>query len=626
MSKPAAEQNHPGAQSLSTQPSGRPSFLLRPAVQIGLLLLLGFGLYLNTLQAPFIFDDHVCIVENPAIRSFKYFFDFDLVRALHIPADIQNSFALRPVVYLTFALNYFLGGVNPFGFHLVNTAIHLGSSVLVYLLVGVTLRLAPLPTERTDLPPWGKVLPLLAALLFVAHPLQTQAVTYTVQRFTSLVAFFYLAGLLFYIQARLIQQPARRRLCYGLALLVTILAMKSKETAFTLPAILLLYELFFLQGTLRQRVSGLLPFFLTMTIIPATLFRLTSAASTTLTENAVNDSMNLVNFVGVSRWDYLQTQFGVIVDYLRLLFLPIGQNFDPDYRLAQSFFEWRVAGALLFLLSLLGAALFLAFRSFREGERFGERVIAFGILWFFVTLSVESSIIPIDDLMFEYRVYLPSFGIFLALVTAVGLAVNRSNLPWRRVVLTATLVVTILAAATVARNHLYRDNIRLLEDVADKSPDKPRAHSLLGVAYLLNNRLDEAAIEFDKVLILRPNDANTMVNLGNIYFNKGDLTAAIEQYRRSLEILPGNPLAHANLGVCYLNLGRMVEAEKELLAALAINPNFRDGRSSLAHLYEILGRNDEAIAQYRKLLEFFPKDEDAQERLQSLRSNTKLLP
>lgn len=617
MSRPTTEQNHAGATRLNAPSSSQTRLLLRPAVQLGLILLLGFGIYLHTLHAPFIFDDNICIVENPAIRGFNYFFDFDLVRALHIPADIQNSFALRPVVYLTFALNYLFGGINEFGYHLVNITIHLGNAVLVYFLVGVTLRLAPLSAEKTGIP-WDRLLPLFAALLFVTHPLQTQAVTYTAQRFTSLVALFYFAVLLLYIHARLTPRTAIRRCCYGLALLFTILAMKSKETAFTLPFMLLLYDLFFLPGTLRQRGYRLFPFFLTLAIIPVTLLWLTQTKTGALADHALNASMNLVNFAGVSRWEYLQTQFGVIVVYLRLLFLPFGQNFDPDYRLAQGFFEWRVAGALLLLLTLFGSAARLAFRSFRDQERNGERIIAFGIFWFFITLSVESSIIPIDDLLVEYRLYLPSCGIFLALATAAGLAINRGTLPWRGAVATAFLIIAILAAATVARNSLYRDSIRLLEDVAAKSPGKPRAHSLLGVSYLLENRFAEAEIEFNKVLHARPNDANTMVNLGNVYFNKGELTAAIGQYRRSLELFPDNPLAHANLGMCYLNLGRLAEAEEELLAALAINPNFRNGRSSLAHLYEILGRNAEAVVHYRKQLEFFPQDQDALERLQIL--------
>ena len=618
MTRPATEQNSPGTKSAGlAPPSERTPLLLRPAVQIGLLLLWGFVLYFNTLHAPFIFDDNLSIVANPAIRNLDYFFNFELVRTLNLPPDFQNSFALRPVVYLTFYVNYLLGGAHEFGFHLFNTAIHLGNAVLVYLLVRVTLRLAPLAPERSEIPPRESLLPLFVALIFVSHPLQTQAVTYITQRFTSMVAFFYFAGLLLYILAQMEERLMQRRLYYGVALLVTILAMKCKETAFTLPFMLMLYDLFFLSGTPRQRCYRLLPFFLTMAIIPVTLIGLTQAP-TSLSEQAVSESMNLVNFAGVSRWDYLQTQFGVIVTYLRLLILPVGQNFDPDYRLAQGFLEWRVAGALLLLLALFGYAILLAFRFFCANERSGERIIAFGIFWFFITLSVESSIIPIDDLMFEYRVYLPSFGIFLALATAVGMAIQRGTLPRRGTVGIALIVVTILAAATIARNRLYRDNITLLEDVVAKSPDKARAHSLLGVAYLLDNRLDAATREFVKVLLLRPDDANTMLNLGNIYFNKGEFTAAIDQYQRSMQLLPGNPLAHSNLGMCYLNIGKMIEAEQELQTALSINPSFRDARSSLAHLYEILGRNAEAIVQYRKQLEFFPRDQDALERLQDL--------
>lgn len=603
-----ATKTHP-----TVGPSSPPQLLLRPAVQITLLLLVGFGLYLNTLQAPFIFDDFVCIVNNPAIRNLKYFFDFDLVRTLHIPEDIKNSFALRPVVYLTFTLNFLVGGMNEFGFHLVNTAIHLGSAVFVYLLARVTLCRAGMILSPRD-----HLLPLLIALLFLVHPIQTQAVTYTAQRFTSLVAFFYLAALLLYIQSQLAQRLLWRRCCYGLALLVTVLAMKSKETAFTLPFILLLYDLFFLSGTFRQRGYRILPFLLTMAIIPATLFWLTAETS----GQSVNASMNLVNFASVSRWDYLQSQFGAIVVYLLLLFLPIGQNFDPDYRLAQGFFSWRAGGALLLLLSLVGAAFGLAWRSFREAERSGERIIAFGIFWFFVTLSIESSIIPIDDLLLEYRVYLPSFGIFLALVTALALAVQRQRLSWRGSMAATLVMIFLLATATVARNHLYRDKIRFMEDIVSKSPDKPRAHSILGVAYQLTNRLDAAEGEFQKVLQLRTNDANTMVNLGNVYLLQARFPEAIAQYQRSLELLPNNPLAHCNLGLCYLNLGKWVEAEQELLAALANNPNFRDGLRNLAHLYEILGRNEEAVVHYRKLLQFFPEDQDSRERLQSLTDPT----
>jgi len=619
MSKPSKKQLRSDTSNGSSAPAHcKPHWLLRPVVQIGLLLLLGFGLYLNTLHAPFIFDDRFCIINNPAIRNLDYFFDFDLVRSLHIPQDIQNSFSLRPVVYLTFALNYLVSGEEVFGFHLVNIAIHLGNAVLVYLLVRVTLRLSPLPTKRNELPTWGRILPFLVALLFIAHPIQTQAVSYTSQRFTSLVALFYFAGLLLYIQSRLAERLFMRRLCYGLALLVTILAMKSKETAFTLPMMLLLYDLFFLSGSLRQRCYRLLPFLLTMAIIPVTLFWLTEAKTGAPTDNLLSESMNLVNFASVSRWDYLQTQFGVIVVYLRLLFLPIGQNFDPDYRLAKSFFEWRVAGALLFLLSILGSAVFLALRSFREKDRQGERIIAFGILWFFVTLSVESSIIPIDDLLLEYRIYLPSFGILLALMTASGLVVNRGTLPWRGFVGMAIVFVTILAATTVARNHLYRDTIRLMTDVVTKSPEKPRAHSMLGEAYLRENRLDEAEVEFRKYLRIRPNDADIILNLGSIHLFRGEIAKATEQYEKSLKIRPENHMAHANLAICYSNVGKMAEAEKELLTALAINPNFRTGLRNLASLYENLGRNTEAIVQYRKLLEYFPKDQDALERLAAL--------
>lgn len=593
-------------------------WLLRPSIQIGLILSVGLGLYLHTLHAPFIFDDYPCIVENPAIRSFEFFIDFDKVRALNIDSDIKNNFALRPVVYLSFALNYAFGGLREFGFHLVNTAIHLFNALLVYALATVTLKQAPLRTSGREALPLNALLPLLIALLFVAHPLQTQAVTYITQRFTSLAVLFYLLALLLYIGARTAKTPLARWGCYGFSLLITYLAMKTKAIAFTLPVIMLIYDLLFLGGKRRQRIIWLFPFFLAMVIIPGTLIWLVATDGVEDPRWKINQSMNLINFAKVSRWDYLKTQFGVIVIYLRMLFLPVGQNLDHDYRLARSFFEPRIIGSFLLLFSLFAGAIRLALRSFRAKERSAERLIAFGIIWFFVTISMSSSIIPITDLLVEYRVYLPSFGFFFALIVAAAVAVDKGFVPRQVFLGGAALTIVLFAGTTIARNYVYGDEIRMMQDVVAKSPEKLRAHAGLASAYLVRERYEEAIVEFTRVLQNNPNDANMLVSLGFAQLVRGEFDDAIKQLTRAIEVDPDNFYAHGNLGLVYLNKGWQEDAEKELRAALRINPHFGAARNSLAQLYDEQGRIDEAIEQYRELLNSYPDHQDTATRLQQL--------
>lgn len=528
------------------------NLLLYPATQIGLLLLLGFGIYLNTLQAPFILDDFSCITKNPAITRFEYFFDFDKVRALNIPYDIKNNFALRTVPYFTFALNYSLGGLNEFGYHLVNICIHLINAILVYLLVKVTLLRSRLRAANTDSISAIDFIPLLVALLFVVHPLQTHAVTHINQRFTSLATLFYFSALLLYITARLSPKKVLSWLCYSSALLLTVMAMKTKEIAFTLPVALLLYDLFFLEGRIRNRLSGLAPFFLTMAIIPGTIFWRLTTKGIDDPANILEKSLHFVNSNAISPWDYLRTQFGVIVEYLRLLILPVGQNLIHDYPISRSFFAFKTLASFSLLIALFGGAIWLTLRSFKKGGSPTGRLVAFGIFWFFLTIAMSSSIIPLDIMMLEYRVYLPSFGFFFPLVVLAATAADRRAVPYQLFLATAFIIILSLSGATVARNHLYGDEVRILQDVITKSPNRQEARVALSVFYLNSGRYDEAIVGLTEILQALPNDVNMNLNLAFALHDKGRIDDAIHQYYRVLELVPQSSLAHANLGDAFL--------------------------------------------------------------------------
>src|SRR5208282_625288 len=248
-----------------------------------------------------------------------------------------------------------------------------------------------------------------------------------------------------------------------LSFLSAVLAMKTKETAFTLPVVIALYEFCFFSSSFSIRDSRftihglsrflyLAPLLLTMGIIPLTLLYLKATMGTG------KHDLPGVSFAVLPRWEYMITQFRVLITYLRLLFLPVNQNFDYDYPVFKSFFDPQVILSFLFLSALFGSGIYLI-RSSRFTSHVSRpfRLIGFGILWFFITLSVESSIVPLDRLMDEYRVYMPSTGIIIAAVTGLFFVFSRftshvsRSLVARSLIVSLVLVTGVLAIAAYNR-------------------------------------------------------------------------------------------------------------------------------------------------------------------------------
>ena len=221
-----------------------------------------------------------------------------------------------------------------------------------------------------------------------------------------------------YIKARGLDSSKKAGyLFYAMSIISTILAMRTKEIAFTLPVMIILYEWMFFKGDVRKRLLYIFPFLLTMLIIPLTLMGFKGSPDGVIGV----DELTRIAGIGLSRWDYLITEFRVIVTYIRLLFFPINQNLDYDYPIYRTFLNPEVLLSFLFLLALFGLGAYLFYVSTRteKGNRLWLRMVSFGIFWFFVTLSVESSIIPIVDVIYEHRLYLPSVGFFLAFMSGM---------------------------------------------------------------------------------------------------------------------------------------------------------------------------------------------------------------
>lgn len=575
-----------------------------PIAQVLLVIILALIAYSNTFDVPFFFDDVPNVVNNPNIRDLRYY------------AKPDNLMDMRYISFLTFALNYRLHGLDVTGYHAVNLFIHIINGVLVYFLLLFTLRTAVPDSSTIRYSRFTGTTALFAAILFVSHPLHTQAVTYIVQRLSSLAALFCLFSLVMYIKARTarkqgegsglfrLQGPA----FYVLSLASAVVAMKTKEIAFTLPVLIALYEFMFLEGKAKERILFLTPLLLTMVIIPVSLMGLDKPLG-----DLIGDAGTAMRVqTEITRAEYLFTQFRVLVTYIRLIFLPVDQNLDHDFSISHSFFEPVVALSFLFLLLLFGTSLYLFHKSrmlsvvpsssITSDHRL--RLISFGILWFFITLSVESSIIPIRDVMYEHRMYLPSVGIFAAISVSLFLAMEKLKQRGGRLfgagMAGIAVIVVVLTATTYARNSLWKDEVAFWEDVAEKSPLKSRVHNNLGHIYSSRGLVDRAIEEYETAVRLRPDNPGARYNLGTAYMSRGSVEKAIEQFRAALQLSPDYLNAHFNLAFAYKAGGLIEKSIEHYLIVLKLNPDFSQAHVNLGNIYYSQGKMEKAMEHYRE--------------------------
>ncbi len=424
------QQKIKSASVIPLPPQVKPKFLFWV---FPLLIILGFLIYSNTFDAEFHYDDFHNIVENSAVHN--------LLR----PDLVWQSHKDRFLTYLSFALNYQFGKTEVWGYHLINILIHIAASLSVYLFTILLFCTPRLAVQSLHLNP--NRIALAAALLFLCHPIQIQAVTYIVQRAASLATFFYLSACILYLWSRF--KPAPKR--YWSAVAVTVAAMFAKQTAFTLPLALILLEYFFFPCSyypLMKRLRFLFPFLVTMAI------PLGIRSSWVAEAAARGEVAQLAETDLITPFNYLTTQFSVIVTYLRLVFWPTGFSIYHAFPLL-GFWKLRtiLSLALLLLIALTGFLI-----------RKKQPLVAFGISWFFLTLSVESSFLPIRHLIFEHRIYLPMVGVCLVFATlAVQILKNQKIFAGLFMILIITL-----STMTYRRNFVWKTDASLWEDAASK--------------------------------------------------------------------------------------------------------------------------------------------------------------
>ena len=528
-----------------------------------LLVLVVIAVYHRCLAAPFLFDDTTAVVENPSIRRL---WPPDAVLQ---PPLIGGPVTGRPLLNLTFAVNYALGGLNPAGYHAVNLLLHAGSTLLLFGLVRRTLRRVRRPEADAT------VLAAAVALLWGVHPLASEAVVYISQRAELLVSLLFLLTL--YGHARALDSPAPRR-WQTLAVAACLLGMASKEVMAAAPLAVLLYDRAFgagsFRGAWRQRrwlYVGL-----------AATWGLLGALVAAQQQRGGSAGFGL----GVRPLDYLLTQCLAIVHYLRLAFWPQPLVFEYGRPLVSALATVLPQALLLLALgALTGWALI--------------RRPATGFLGFcfFAILAPSSSVVPIiTQTMAEHRMYLPLAALIAGVVAGLDALLGRRSL-WLW-----PLAALALAFVTGRRVNVYQSAPALWADTVAKVPQNDRAHFNLGRSLAQAGRPGEALVPLREAIRLAPQDAAYRVELGNAFLALGRTDEAAQTYADGVRLHPGNADLHYSLGLVLRQRGQNAEAAEEFARSLQVEPAREDCQEKLAMTLVDIGRPAEAIGHFEAAL------------------------
>jgi protein O-mannosyl-transferase len=534
-----------------------------------LLSLAAFAVYSNSFHGPFVFDDVDSIRQNRTIRRLGALGD------VLAPPRGAYTVAGRPVLNLSFALSYAMGGGAEGPFHAVNLIIHVLAGLLLMGIVRRTLILLDKPASTALLLASG------AALIWLVHPLQTEAVTYTVQRAESLAGLFFLLTLYAFIRGAV---PAKPRWGYAAAVAACALGMLTKESVAMAPLMVLAYDRIFLAPSFKEiaRLRKYLyaALFACWGILPVLIM------NTGLRGGSVGPDAN------VRPLSYALTQLTAVTHYLRLVFWP--HPLVLDYGTPLYIFLARVIPAGL-VIAGIGVLTLWALRK--------APPLGFLGLWFFVTLAPSSSIIPITtQTMAEHRMYLPLAALAVALVACGDLLIRRyaPKLSWKAPFAALLIAAALLGAVTHRRNETYSNALTLWSDTAAHAPLNARAHVSLSNVLWDNGKAAEALEEARRALQLEPKNANALNQAGMAEDVLGHGEAALQAYDQAVQYNPKAPWTYVNRGNMFWRQGKLEEAVRDYTAAIERGLADAESYTNRGTLLAQLGRPKEGIADLEK--------------------------
>jgi len=565
-----------------------------------LMISIVFIIYANTLDGPFLFDDEANIEQNPYIRINS------LMSGELKKAEFKSIVFNRPISKISFALNYYFHQFRVFGYHLVNILVHITTGILLFFFVRTTIDVFKVESSKLKAggPPlvYESLDPLFiaffTALIWLVHPIQTQSVSYIVQRMNSLAAMFYILSFLLYMKARTSGSRRNRLLLFSGCFLAGLLAFGSKENAATLPFFIFLYEWYFYQDLDWKWLKRNLFVFVILLIF---LFII---AFIYLGKNPLEKILAGYGWHDFTMEQRVLTEFRVVIFYLGMLVFPHPSRLNLEHDFLLSFSIIHPVTTILSLLLIMG---FIALAVFSAKK---NRLFSFCILWFFGNLVIESSVIELD-IIFEHRNYLPSMFVVLIFVIIVHQYLKPRGLS----IAVLCLVTLIFSFWTHERNRVWADRVAFWTDCVNKSPQKARPHSNLGRILAQEGRVAEGISHLEESLRINPDYAVAHNNLGTVLERQGRREEAVRHYSEAVGITPGFSNAHYNLGVALHRQGKIQDAISHYKKTLEINSGHALAHNNLGVALQSMGRIKQAIDHYSRALEIKPDYKDAQKNL-----------
>lgn len=555
--------------------------------EIILLIILITLSYSPSFSVPFLFDDTNHIHHNPRIQNILPFWR---------PLLGTN----RPVIDFSLAMNFALGKFQVFGYHMFNLVVHVFSAITLFQIFRITFsRHLQELKDKMLVPSFAFV----ATAIWALHPVQTESVTYIIQRSECLMGLFYLLTL--YFLSRYAQPNSSGR--WGIfAIFFCALGMATKEVMVTAPMVALIYDRIFLGTNFREifRKRGWI--YIGMALTWILLIHLTTVAR-------VNDTNAGMSLPGVSPFTYMLAQQKVLARYLKIALWPNDLCFDYCWALPQKISE--VFPFLLLNISLFVISAWMLFK---------KSAFGFWGIWFFIILAPTSSIFPIGDLAVEHRMYLPLAGIVWIFTMAIYKFCLSLPLTWQQkktlVIMIGTVIITGFIMTTVARNRLYQDEEGLWRDTLRKGNETDRVHLNLGVALFRNGKIIEAKENFLKAAQFNSEDYKIYFNLGLVSLELNDFTPAEGYFARALELKSNFKEGYYMAGLAYFQKGKYSQAGHYFQKVVEIDPEHVIARFNLATVWANLGSYTKAVKEFEEVIRIDPMFPDAERRLRLIQS------
>ncbi len=587
----------------------------KKSLHIIFLIALTFLLYLNSFQNSFTnWDDQELIINNPKIKSLNAENILDIFTS-------PTGADYLPLKEISYALDYRIWKLNPFGYHLANVILYAGNIVVVYLIINLLFE--------------NSVVALLASSYFAIHPVHVESVTWLSGRKDVLCGFFFFLAFYLYLK----YSSGKRNLTpYLFSVISFFFACFSKPVAVVLPLGIFLYEITFKkeEKNILRKFTRCIPYFLISIFISYLTIRIGIKYTTVKSYSGFNIFKILFSFINV------------LFSYLKKIIFPVNlcALYGSDRKTEMSVFSFIILSVLLVLMVLF---LFKLYRRRKE--------IFFCLAWFPLMLLPVSGIVPLSIEKADRYLFIPLFGVsilvgilFTCLLNPSGenIAENKTDrLPRSLWSLAMTkgdsksdksllspgdwgdfyhlnyilgqhvmncfciLVALFLSVLTIERNAVWKDSFTLWSDVIKKSPQIASAHNNLGNVFKETNQIDEAMEEYKKAVRIDPENAKAHFNLASLYQEQGNMNDAVLHYREAIRIKPDLEEAYNNLGNILVKEGRFEEALKEYKKAIKISPDYFPANLNLGVIYYKTGQLPESIRYFEKALSLNPKSSDS---------------